>query len=159
MRIFQRTAIIFVGCCLLFANISLAAEPNGFLKIEGKYIKRLVLNGHDKKVLEEPNGIINLPSGTYFLSEIRLDGEYVCYLYDLPSKEIHIEANETTVLKMGAPLTQGVDVSRKGNSLVLNYKLQGIGGESYRSESLDKEPKFTIYAGEKEIANCSFKYG
>jgi hypothetical protein len=145
-----------VGCCFLLGNISLAAEPNGFLKIEGKYVKHLVLNG---KSFDEPNEIISLPPGIYRLSEIRLQGDFVSHPYKIASSKINIEENKTTLLKMGAPLNQSVDVLRKGNSLILNYQLQGIGGELYFPEMRDDPPKCTIYAGDKEIANCSFKYG
>ncbi|MCE5341338.1 MAG: hypothetical protein LLF92_09480 [Planctomycetaceae bacterium] len=155
----MKAVIILLGCCIFASNLCLAAEPNGILKIEGKYVKHLSLYGNGKEVFNEPNKIINLPVGTYYISEIKLEGDYVCHPYNLSSKELHIKEGQTTVLGMGAPLNQNVNILRRGNSLVLNYKLQGIGGETYFPEVRGNPPKCTVYAGDEEIANCNFKYG
>ncbi len=153
---FIRAVIVLVGGCLFSNNLCLAAEPNGILKIEGKYIRQLILYGKHQEVLEEPNETVRLPVGTYYVSEIKLQG-YTSRSFKV--RQFDIKEGQATVLQLGAPLSQTVNVSRRGNSLVLNYKLQGIGGESYFPDERGSAPKCAIYQGGKEIANCSFKYG
>jgi hypothetical protein len=150
--------LVLVGCFNLTSYISYAAEPNGILKIDGKNIKHLILNGKHRQVFEEPNEIIKLPVGTYYVSEIKLQGDYLSHPY-VKSHTFIIQEGKKAVLKLGAPLTQNVNVTRRGNSLLLNYKLQGIGGETYSPERRDSSPKCTIYKDNKEIGHCSFKYG
>jgi hypothetical protein len=150
--------------CVLFsaAGVCKAGEPKGLIKIEGKHIQRLVLFGQsDRETFKDPNETIELPIGTYQISEIELQGGYIVRGYNLPrnSDEITVKEGESAVLKFGAPLTQSVNVERHGDSLQLSYKLQGIGGENYSEQQRESPPKFAVYKGDVQIGSGTFAYG
>lgn len=150
------------GCCLFLASVSYAAdEPNGVLKLEGKHIKRLVLNGTHSRTIKDPGSEITLPVGLYTLSEVQLEGDYTCYTYNLPGGPISLDIAEGKVatLKLGAPLTQSVNVVRKGNTLSISYKLTGVGGETYSESGVRKAPTFTVYQGQTKVGSGTFAYG
>jgi hypothetical protein len=150
------------GCCLLLASASYAAdEPNGVLRLEGKHIKRLVLNGTHSKTIKDPGSEITLPVGIYTVSEVQLEGDYTCYIYNLPGGSISLDIAEGKVatLRLGAPLTQNVEAVRKGNTLSFSYKLTGIGGESYSESGVRKAPTFTVYQGQTKVGSGTFAYG
>lgn len=153
---------------ILCAGISLseAQEQNqslGELKLEGKYIERLVLERKDggTEKFQNPAEIIGLPVGEYRLQQVRLGGGYTHNLNVItPESEwMTVSKDEPAVLKVGAPLQQKVEVKRQGRYLILNYKLLGGGGESYTSSSRDKPPIFTVSKGDKEIASDKFQFG
>jgi hypothetical protein len=79
----------------------------GELKIEGKYVERLVLcrkNGRTEQ-FNEPNETINLAVGEYRLQEVRLKGGYICNsLRSSTTNWIAVTESESAVLKVGAPL-------------------------------------------------------
>ena len=135
----------------------------GQVKIEGQYIKRLVLRGGDgeNQSFESPGENISLAPGDYQLWEVRLEGDYVCYAYGrgIYDDLITVDKDKPAVLKIGAPLKQSVKVKRQGGVLVLSYELAGLGGETYTSRDRASTPTFAIYKGETEIASGSFEYG
>jgi hypothetical protein len=134
----------------------------GELKLEGKHIERLVLcrkNGQTEQ-FNEPNQVLRLGVGKYRLQYVSLKGGYTCNslrtsMYDW----ITIAENEPALLKMGAPLKQILEVKRQGKTLIMNYKLLGVGGEAYINADRSNPPGLTIYKGDKEIVNSSFAYG
>lgn len=140
------------------------AEPvQGELKIEGTHIAQLTLqrdDGHSEQ-WSNLSGSIMLPVGTYHIRQLSLRGEYVGQSQDLTKLgQIEITKDEPAVLKAGGPLRQVVEVKRQGRMLVLNYRVQGIGGEEYGpSRRPDSRAKFTVYRGEKAIATGAFEYG
>ena len=135
----------------------------GQVRIEGKYIKRLVLRGGDgeNKSFEQPGETISLAPGEYQLWEVRLEGEYVCDAYgrEVYDDLITVAKDKPAVLKIGAPLKQNIKVKRQGGTLVLSYELVGLGGESYTDRNRTATPTFAVYKGDKEIASGSFEYG
>ena len=161
---FAITTFILAGCGYLFfsSDVCLANEPNGVVKIEGKHIKRLVLLGeHKTETLTNLNESVEIPAGKYQISEIVLQDDYICRQYDLfkSSSEINVKENETAVLKFGGPLTQILKIERRGNSLELSYKLQGIGGENYSEQRREKAPQFRVFKGDVQIGSGTFAYG
>ena len=138
-----------------------AGEPNGLINIEGKHIKRLVLGGEHSETFNEPNGSIKLPVGAYHIAEIELQGGYISRQYNLPKNigEITVKEGESSVIKLGAPLTQSVKIERRGNSLQLSCKLQGIGGEDYSEQQRSNAPRFAVYKGDVQIGSGTFAYG
>ena len=149
------------GVCLCQAQEA-NKQPStmGELKIEGKYIERLVLrpkNGRTQR-MEHPAETIKLPVGEYSLMEIHLIDGYSCRLLSSDRKVTVVE-DKPAVLTFGAPLTQTVKVKRQGTVLVLSYELLGGGGEIYTSSDRSKPPTFTIYKGDKEIASDKFEFG
>jgi len=138
------------------------ASTMGELKLEGKYIERLVLqrrNGRTQR-LDHPAETIKLPVGEYRLLETHLIDGYSCRSSRTPSGDwVTIAEGKPAVLKFGAPLRQTVKVKRQGNVLLLNYELLGGGGETYTNSDRSKPPTFTIYKWDKEITSDEFKYG
>lgn len=136
------------------------ASTMGELKLEGKYIERLVLWQRDSRTqrLDHPAETIKLPVGEYSLAEIHLIDGYSCRLLS-SDRKITITNDKPVVLKRGAPLVPKVEVQRQGTVLVLKYELLGIGGEKYTSSDRSKPPTFAIYKGDKEIASDKFKFG
>ena len=152
------------GVCLCQAqDTNKQDSAMGELKLEGKYIERLVLRREDNNEREEfrrPQQIINLPTGKYGLQEVRLVDGYSCRSSRTRSGDwITIAEDKQAVLKLGAPLRQTVKVQRQGTVLVLNFELLGGGGEKYTSSDRSKPPTFTIYKGDKEIASDKFEFG
>jgi len=138
-----------------------AAADRGELKIEGTHIARLVLrrdDGHTEK-WSDLGRSVSLPVGTYSVQELKLRGD--CPVQS-PAILGHIEVtkNKPAMLKAGGPLRQKVEVKRQGRTLVLSYRLLGIGDEAYGPPgSPDKRASFTVYRGEKVIATDAFEYG
>lgn len=149
-----------IGTCLCKAQDQ--RSTLGELKLEGEHVERLVLqrkDGHTER-FDKPGETIKLPVGEYLLLESHLDGGYFCFQGAGPqSKWITITENAPAVLKIGAPLNQTLTVKRQGKVLVLDYKLLGIGGETYTNENRNKPPSFTVYKGDQEIASGQFAYG
>lgn len=134
----------------------------GELKLEGKNIQRLVLQRKNdrQETFRQPGESISLPSGEYQLYEVRLQGGYICYAWrESGAPSITVTSDKPAVLKIGAPLRQTIKVERQGRVLVLNYKLLGVGGESYSFDDRSKPPIFTVYKGDKEIASGKFEFG
>ncbi len=155
--------IAFSLLCIAGVSLCQTQEANkqastmGELKLEGKYIERLVLkqmNGPIKSI-DHPAETTKLPTGKYLLQEVRLIDGYSCR----KNQWVIIANDKPAVLKYGAPLKQTVKIKRQGSVLVLNYELLGVGGELYTSSSRSKPPIFTIYKGDKEIASDKFKFG
>ena len=151
------------GVCLCQAQEANKQDSaTGELKLEGKYIERLVLRQRDGQTqrLDHPAETIKLPVGEYRLLETHLIDGYSYRSSRTPSGDwVTIAADKPAVLKLGAPLTQTVKVKRQGSVLVLNYELLGSDGEKYTSSDRSKPPTFTIYKGDKEIASGKFEFG
>ena len=145
-----------VSCCLA------REKASGELKLEGKHIDRLILQGKDgkSKWFDKPGETIELPAGQYQLWESRLDGGYVCVQgAGIENKWVTIAENKPAVLKVGAPLVQTLQVGRQGKALVLEYKLYGVGGEGYARADGSAPPGFKVYRDDQEIASGQLAYG
>lgn len=140
---------------------SLAAQDSNLceLKLEGKFIQYIVLIDENNKgqTLNQSEESINLPEGTYRVGQIHLQGGYVNYNYK--RREITLTKDKPATLKIGGPLKQTLDVQRQGTILKLDYKLVGIGDESYTQNDRTKPPQFAIYNGDKQIAAGQFQFG
>lgn len=135
----------------------------GELKLQGKHIERLVLRRKDggTEKFDKPAETIKLAIGKYRLQEVRLQGGYSCGITTPISDAdwVTVAEDKPAVLKVGAPLKQGVRVERWGRFLVLNYELLGVGGEKYTQADRNKPPTFTVYKAGKEIASGKFEFG
>ncbi len=154
------TILLFLGsgACLCKAQ-----EPAlGELKLDGKYIERLVLSRNDghREVFSDPKETVKLPVGQYLLQDVRLKGGYTRRTIGASQSRVTISEGETAVLKVGAPLKQTVSVRRRGRMLELSYGLHGVGGATYTAvTNANKRPAFAIYKGEREIATGEFEFG
>jgi len=158
--------LIQIAIFQFFTSNVLAQENEvkyGELKIQGRYIEKLVLEDkdHQAKEFEKPGEVIKLPIGEYRLLQVHLSGEYSCGFRTTltGSNIIKIEEDKQLELKAGGPLKQFIETERVGKYIVLNYKLVGIEGENYIKTNLDKQPEFSVYKGKKLIASGKFQYG
>jgi len=137
--------------------------PRGELRIEGAYIKNLVLEGGDNphgEDLADPNASLRLPVGTYEVRRIELQGGYVCWAPGLAGlQRVAVMEDTTEVLKVGGPLRQEIKAARRGRMLILSHEILGIGGERYSEATRAKPPRFTVYKGDTAIASGQFEYG
>ena len=141
-------------------------RPMGRLNIQGKSIKRLVLEaGPSLIVLDKPEGNVSVPAGNYRGRDIILDGRaagsFRARSFPARKNDISVVEGESTPLKIGGPLNHTVEVRRTGNVLRLDYKLVGVGDLDYQplGGRLAKPPAFAIYRGAKRIASGQFEYG
>jgi hypothetical protein len=141
-----------------FAAAQAQEQPLGQLKIEGSHIEQLMLRASNgqTKTFDNPEDTIKLPTGTYYLQQVILKNGFLC---NMGIERIEVFGDKPAVLKVGAPLKQTVDVKRQGRFLILNYKLTGLGGESYRDQSRKEKPAFTVYKDDKVIASGGFEFG
>jgi hypothetical protein len=73
---------------------------------------------------------------------------------------VTVTADKPAMFKVGAPLKQKVKIDRQGPTLVLNYELIGIGGETYNSvNNRSNRPTFTVFKGDKEVSVGEFEFG
>ena len=114
--------------CLCHAQeVNKQDSTTGELKLEGKSIQRLILRREDNNEREEfrrPEEIIKLPTGKYYLHEVHLQDEYICYASRESTRiQVNVTSDETKTLKIGAPLKQVINASRRGRNLIMNYEL------------------------------------
>lgn len=137
-------------------------EALGEIKIEGKYIQRLVLQDSkgQRKEFIKPEESIRLPEGEYSVQEIQLEGGFKCRGFPyIEGCKVTVKNNTPVVLKVGGPIKQNVRIQKKGSALVLNYELLGVGGEKYINDAERKPATFVIYKGDKQIQSGTFQYG
>jgi len=151
---------------LLQVNFLETESPMGELLLEGKFIKRLVLEvGTSLVLLDSPETNVSIPAGNYHWRNIFLDGGeaglFKVNRYARKADEISVSEGQSATLKIGGPLHNSVEVQRMGNVLTLKYKLVGVDGCSY--ESLrgrgDSAPTFAVYKKGNEIFSGKFEYG
>jgi hypothetical protein len=150
----------------LQVNLAETDGPMGQLKLEGEFIKRLVLEADSSLVLlDSPEATIGVPAGNYRQSSIFLDGGqaglFQANLHQHRSNDISVSEGASTVLKIGGPLCNSVEVQRSGKVLTLKYELLGIDGYNYTSLQGRSEnpPTCAVYNKGKEIATGKFEYG
>ena len=151
-----------VAAMPVFAQAETDKKIEGRLKIVGKSIEHLVLvdKDHKKHKFDTPGEVLSLPPGKYHTEQVRLKGGFSCNTYSRASTDsFKIDPNSTTELKIGAPLTQTITVTRKGKILQLGYELRGIGGEEYTSANRSNPPEFAVYKGDTKVGGGKFEFG
>lgn len=137
-------------------------SPTGRLKIDSKYVERLILvddSGKDYR-FEDLSKPVMLPAGRYRLREVYLEGGFQSYHWsDAGLEWIEMGNDEEAILKIGPPLKQSITLARRGPILKLDYKLTGQGGENYSSSDRENAPAFVVYKGDKQIASGKFEFG
>jgi hypothetical protein len=140
--------------------------PLGALNITGQFIRRLVLTGGPYLVkLDKPAGVVKIPVGSYIQPDIRLEQNGVEAFCKASQQQvgsrITVDDKTTAVLHAGGPLTNSVVTSRHGQDLRLDYRLAGVGGETYQPvmHNRSKPPEFAIYKGAKKVASGTFEFG
>lgn len=156
--------LLFLGTGICPCDVQEADKQGsavGELKLQGKYIERLVLWRKDGRTerFDQPAETIKLPVGEYRLLESYLKGGYTCRSSRTPYNWITVAEDKPAVFKVGAPLKQTIQVQRKGRILALSYELLGVGGEKYTSRNRSKPPTFAVYKGGKKIDSGKFEFG
>ena len=138
----------------------------GELKITGQFIRRIVLQGGSyMAVLDQPSGVVKIPAGNYSQADISLEqGGTSAFLgsgQPPPGGQISINDKIPAVLKTGGPLTNTVNASRHGEDLLLDYRLVGVGGETYQlaGQNRTKPPSYAVYRGTRKMASGDFEFG
>ena len=111
---------------------------------------------------------VSLAPGRYRVNTAKLfePDKNLKYLSNNPIPDpIDLKANQTTTLKIVAPLRHTVTTGRQGGTLELNYSLLGTAGENYRlmtdstSAPLTAAAEFNICKAGNELFSGSFRYG
>ena len=152
---------------LLGSGVCLCKAPDpesalGELRLEGRYIERLVLKCNDghTEALNDPEETLKLPAGQYILQNVRLKGGYTHQTTPDNPNRVTISKDSPALLKVGGPLNQTISIRRKGRILELTYALVGVGGETYvTTANQDRRPTFAVYKGDREIAAGEFEFG
>ncbi len=149
----------------------------GELKLEGQFVKRLVLTGNPDRLpigrfmvlLDNPGPVSKIPVGTYGQSQVLVaQGGVEAYRQPVyagassPSfATITSESGKTAALKAGGPLTNTVSASRRGGALSLSYQLTAADGFNYRLVSTGpaKPPRLSISKNGKVVHADNFQFG
>lgn len=146
---------------LLCAKFNTSQPAMGELRLEGCFIKRLVLEEPGIVILDRPGSNVMIPAGNYNSGRVYLAGEDSADIFSADMGRLFIAEGKPAILKVGGPLNNTVAVKRTGSSLRLDYALTGVGGRQYAQLERDnsKRPQFTIRRDGKEVASGSFEYG
>jgi len=134
----------------------------GELKVTGADLHRLILTVKPAMtaVLDQPEGTVKLPVGSYTLDEIWLRrGE--TEVVGLNAGRVAVDEQRPASLVAGGPLTNSVEVKSQGHDLQLNYKLLGADGGAYKLPRPDYQhpPEFAVFQGTNRLATGKFQYG
>ncbi|MCK5270658.1 MAG: hypothetical protein KAJ46_07735 [Sedimentisphaerales bacterium] len=114
------------------------------MELEGKFIKRLVLEaGSSLVLLDSPEATVSVPTGNYRWRNIFLDGGkaglFKVDTYAKRADKISVSEGKSVTLKIGGPLHNSVEIQRMGKVLTLEYRLLGIdvisGGETFQGQA------------------------
>lgn len=143
----------------------------GRLRLTGRFIQRLVVTRESVQpltvILDAPGPVATLPLGSYTNGRVSLKrGEVeASRLLDrfgraptVPCAPVIRSGNEA-VLTTGGPLTNTLQVRRRGNFPVLDYQLLGAGGEAYEARGPHAEPGFAVCRAGKQIYSGKFEPG
>jgi hypothetical protein len=132
------------------------------VKLSGESLQYAVLhatNGYTV-VLSGPPGTLKVPQGSYTVSAAWLS-KGAANAYRLADKPLLINATAPTNVVLGGPLTNSVNLLRQGRKLLMNYRLIGADGGSYRlvQEGSGPPPQFMVYHGGKKVQSGTFEFG
>jgi hypothetical protein len=138
----------------------------GELRIEGQHIEHLTFESAFRPVLLlQPGAAVQVPVGRYPRPRVFLAAQGVQASRQdgrtAQTEVIEIIQGGSATLAVGGPLTNTVQVTRRGRSLVLHYQLVGAGGDAYQLLGQDRTqpPRFAVYQGTKQVASGAFEYG
>ena len=140
----------------------------GRLRIEGKWVHRLVLGDGEILILPEPvEGIAVVPTGNYTVRQCNLkyDKEKpVISPTRLNEIKVTVSEDGENILRIGGPLNSQVNIQRMGKVLKFDYELVGAGGEKYDARQItnyddSKKPSVAIYKGDMQVGSGNFEYG
>jgi hypothetical protein len=139
--------------------------PLGKVKIEGKFVKCLVVhNDTTLVVLDSPVGESAVPLGKFNYEHLVIEGdnsEKFKVTNFQGNNGFSVNSDEPTMLKAGGSLINSVSVQRNGSVLTLGYKLVDASGNEYGALDgrRDNPPTFVVYKGDKQVGSGTFEYG
>jgi len=136
----------------------------GELRLPGQFIHRLALeSGSCLVILEQPGAVVKVPVERYTAASVRLrQGEVEAVRSPRPAAGgVAVAETGSAALVVGGPLTNSVNVNRRGRALVFNYQLLGAGGETYQvvRQGARKAPEFAVFQGDTKITSGKFEFG
>jgi hypothetical protein len=134
----------------------------GELKVTGADLHRIILTTQPAMtvVLDQPQGAVQLPVGSYSMSAIWLrkgDTEVGSFR----AGRLDIDDQHPASLVAGGPLTNSVGVSSQRDTLQLGYRLVGADGRAYQFPRPDRDhpPEFAVFQGTNRLAADKFRFG
>jgi hypothetical protein len=144
------------------ATFAEQAPRLGELKVTGADLHRIILTTQPAMtvVLDQPQGAVQLPVGSYSLSEIWLRKDDT-EVGSFRAGRLDIDDQRPASLVAGGPLTNSVGVRSQGDTLQLQYRLIGADGRAYQSPRPDRDhpPEFAVFQGTNRLAADKFRYG
>ena len=152
-------------CTLREKTVSL-----GKLRIESKWVNKLVFGDHEILILPDPvEGMVTVPAGNFTVKQCSLnyDKEKKSTISPTRLNEIMVAVPVTgeSVLRIGGPLNHQVKIQRTGRMLKFDYELVGAGGETYYVRAIGgednskKPPSIAIYKDNMQVGAGSFEFG
>ena len=136
----------------------------GDLNVTGANLHRLILTGSRGTdmtlLLDQPQGTLKVPIGSYSLDEIWLRrGEFEALRPN--AGKVRVEEERPAALIAGGPLTNSVSLSSAGPNLQINHRLLGANGGIYKVPRPDYEhpPQFAVFQGTNRLGTGKFKFG
>jgi len=146
----------------MIVTLTEISSAMGKLIIEGQSIRHLFLQRPDSMlaVVSAPTGPVELPIGTYCNPRVFLENSRPQELiYAQAGMTLDVTKDGSPALKIGGPLINSVEVDQKGNTLQMNYKLIGAGGETYSDSTRKYPPRFTIRNHGLTVNSGQFAFG
>jgi hypothetical protein len=132
------------------------------LQVTGKFLHRLVLERPRESIVVLDNAPLPLkvPKGTSQVSQVWIQSGTNLAVHRQTPPAL-IDPTNGMTLTAGGPLTNSVTLSRRGRNLVLDYRLSGAGGDTYRLVPDDRThpPRFTISRAGKVVRSGTFEFG
>ena len=157
------------GPAELVVAVAETTVPMGKLRVAGSNIEALILSSPSLKVacaVDSPStgAVVSLPAGQYSIADLTLSNGFRMNMIQAGSavnRSVAVPAGGAVDLVMGGPLRNSIKVEKRGVTAILDYKLEGIGGEEYQTmgRNLDNAPQFEVYQGDRLIASGKFEYG
>ena len=143
----------------LFAHFHKASPETAGVELKGKYLSHISLEGNWHVLLDRFPENLELPVGTYTKTRVLLEkpgSEYraMCKTDD----PIVIGKNTLNRLAIGGPLQNKIKAKMRITSLVMEYRLEGVGGREFDLFGSSR-PGFRIKKDGETIHKDLFDYG
>jgi hypothetical protein len=152
----------------LWCTLREKTVPMGKLRIESKWVHTLVFGDDEILILPDPvEGMTIVPAGNFTVKQCTLNhdkGKPAIAPTRLNEIIVAVPATGESVLRIGGPLNHQVKIQRTGRTLKLDYKLVGMGGETYDARAIggydnSKKPSVAVYKGDLQMAAGNFEFG
>ncbi len=145
------------------ATLTELDEPVGRLICEAGRTRSVQLRSERSVALVDPSaGSIPLPAEVYGVEDVALEADSADT--EIPrfvglDQKVAIQADQTAILRIGAPMSHSVKVTRDRNLWTFSYRLVGRGGEHYVYYNSRHRPLLAIHKGPLTIATGTLPFG